>query len=364
MPWPKAEVKGYELYPYHQGFDVNIKDLSQVSISEETEKIKINNYHLRPNLKFTDAYSHLMAQRLAWMMLKKPRYHDVAPLLLMEAVNCDESFVERELESKIAGYVAPQGLHLHTYMDPRSTTSRTKNLYAVSLFLGLQTADYNLHFNQAREPYYNTGAAGPHRHDTSIARMAQGVLMEEFSKKFPELKQYYRISRGVSEFFSPQDFSCIDDIAGQVYMEKIEDKHKLCAQLKSIYSGGKRTSALRVNAPRIEPLPRFTKDAGKLLLTNLMAQLPGRKGERVEPGRALLDACVGCHGSNSYLPPAYQFLSSEIRLQQEMKVHPDFIWRVTTYLESGRMPKGFPLSDDQVTQLQNYFFDLYKNALH
>lgn len=369
LPWPKVRTDEYALYPYHEGFDIKTTDLTQVPLWRETEKIKINNYDLRPNLKFTDTFSHLMAQRLAWELLRKPQYHQIAPILMMEAARCDDSMVSAELTRRLPGYVDLPDDFTSTFMDPRTHQSQTRHLYAAGLLLDISTADFGMHFTDHDNPYYNTGAAGVNRRDTSIARMAQGVLMDELAREFPTLKKYYRRARGVSEFFAPQDFSCVDDVAGPVVLDTIEAQAAICTELSAIASSSRRTSvASNVAAPMsayadIEPLVQPKPNDIATATARMRSDLSQRYVGASDPaafarGQSLLQTCTNCHGASSSLPRPYQFLRNELTLRSRLHNEPVFIWTLLTYLESGRMPKNSSLSREQILDLQAYFLEI------
>lgn len=361
LPWPKSQDPAYALYPFHEGFPEEKVLSGRYSLSEETKQIKIRNYHLRPNLKLTDAYSHLMAQRLAWRFLHSAEYREVAPLLMMEAANCGSKEVAEGLEKALPGYRSPPPLHRHTFMDPRSEMSWTKQLFAVGKRIGIGTREWTMHFNDTNDPYYNTGAAGDEGRDISIGKMAQGVLLSHLADTYPNLKPHFRMARSVSKFFAPQDFSCIDDVAGQIAIDDGRNQALLCTQLAEIAKKGKNSKYAKLRMPENSSDEQAeevnSQIAGDELLARLARGLAPAKPVEIERGKALVESsCKGCHGETKLLPGTYHFLKDEQFFADQL-ANPAFLWTAIAYVESGRMPKGSKLTEDEKRAVQLYLLD-------
>ena len=362
LPWPKGKDPAYALYPFHEGFPEEKARSGRYSLKEETEQIKIRNYHLRPNLKVTDAYSHLMAQRLAWRFLKNAEYRKVEPLLMMEAANCGPEKVKKGLERELPGYKTPAPLHRHTFMDPRSEMSWTKQLFAVGERLGIEAREWAMHFNEPGEVYYNTGAAGDEGRDISIGKMAQGVLLSHLAETYPELKSEFRMARSVSKFFAPQDFSCIDDVAGQISIDSMAQKDALCKRLEAIAKerGSSRYAKLDLKLSESRVAENSAEFSGEELLAKLMNGFPAAGKADSEHGRKLVEAsCKGCHGDTKLLPGTYHFLKDERSFAESLS-NPAFLWTAIAYVESGRMPKGQTLTEKEKQAVQLYLLELAK----
>jgi len=364
LPWPVGGNPAYALYPFHEGFPEEKLRTGRYSISEETKQIKIRNYHLRPNLKLTDAYSHLMAQRLAWRFLRSPEYRKVAPFLMMEAANCGAEKVAAALEGALPGYKSPAALYLHTFMDPRTEMSWTKQLYGVGERLGIQPREWTMHFNSPADPYYNTGAAGDSGRDISIGKMAQGVLLSHLAGTYPELQKDFRMARSVSKFFAPQDFSCIDDVAGQIAIDEIGQKNRLCERLSKLGAEGAGSAYAKLEIPvENEPGTVAEETIGPHeLLARLGSKLESiqnlSREKEVHRGRELVtSSCKGCHGETNLLPKSYHFLADEAELESRLRRFPEFLWTAISYVESGRMPKGQKLKEDEKRAIQLYLLD-------
>ncbi|OQW51595.1 MAG: hypothetical protein A4S09_10225 [Proteobacteria bacterium SG_bin7] len=356
LPWPKKLPPGYNEYPYNS-IERLVKSTEPYEVGNYLQKLKIDNYHIRANLKFTDALSHLNAQRIAYTFLRHKDYSKVAPLLAMESLSCKNLNLGEEL-SKVLGpsYTTPSYVLDASGMDPRSPDSRTLHLYSVGKVFGLGPQDWTLHFNRPDDPEYATGIQGAHGHDISIAAIVQGLLFEDTAKTVPELKGNFKLSRGVSAFFKSQNFSCIDDLGGEVEFDA-KNQEKMCATLAKVYQAGYTTSKIS-DLPALASAPENLSLKMVVEKINLVSNISNIKdGEK-----NIQTYCTACHTKNSYLPPAYHFFSSNADLKRKMQTDPQFLFKSLAYIENGRMPFGYQLSNSDRQSIQSYLINLAQGA--
>ncbi|MBL7543734.1 MAG: hypothetical protein JNL11_07945 [Bdellovibrionaceae bacterium] len=370
LPWPKNKVYGYEEYPYNL-----IERFTNETKPGQRElylrKLKTDNYHLRANLKFTDAFSHLNAQRIAHKFLRNKAYQALASTLAMEALACEKvdllPIIKKTLGDK---YGTPRYTPDSELNDPRSVDSRTLHLYNVGLQIGITPNEWTLHFNKPTEPEYATGIHGAHGYDTSTAQIVQGLLFQELAQSIPALKDKYKLTRGVSGFFNKQDFSCIDDLGGA--LEFTADNQNIMCQ--ALYSDIQKNAVTEMTIPQdslANPLPVVASETTHpssdhnpsmlVSLDHILKKIGPLKSsaDTLKIGNSLaLTYCLACHGPQSYLPQVYQFLTTEDIFRKSVTTDPMLLHRALAYTESGRMPIGYKLTKDQKTALQNYLIKL------
>ena len=375
LPWPKTKDKIYEDYPYHS---LDRKNNSPIVEEYDSyfKKVKISNYHLRTNLKFTDSLSHLNAIRISHLFLQKREYVQLSPLIAMETFQCAKFDWKSEIKQQLKKFKSPitqdfQYFNDVSSMDPRSPESRTLMLYFLGLALGITADEWTLNFNQPFNPEFATGIHGSLNRDTSTARIVQGLLMKELIKYSPELEKKFKLSRGVSDFFKGQDFSCVDNLGGEIEFEP-ENQEKICQLLEDIYKNGKlrKIRPLEINSKSsdYEKYGFNSNDLEKGLKKNdkkdaILADFVKRSKERIQKSEPLGQEyvktyCSNCHGADSYLPEIFHFWKTEESFISRLKKEPLFLIKALAYLESGRMPLGFEIDDKKRLAIQNYILSL------
>lgn len=348
LPWPKKTPEGYEEYPYNS-IDRIVKSTDPYQMESYLEKLKIDNYHIRANLKFTDALSHLNAQRIAYNYFRHKDFSRVAPLLAMEGLSCKNLNLDEELTKSLGStYKASTHIQGQSVMDPRSADSRTLRLYTVGKIFGISPQEWTLHFNRPDEPSYATGIQGSFGHDTSTAAIVQGLLFENIANTVSELKGTFKLSRGVSAFFKSQNFSCIDDLGGELEFSA-KDQEKMCTILAKAYQSGY-TATKTPDLPTLEVKSESITLASLIEKINLSAKTSNKKGGE----KALKTYCIACHTQNSYLPSAYHFFSSDSDLKKKMQTDSQFLFKALSYIDTGRMPFGYKLSKKDRESIQSY----------
>lgn len=356
LPWPKRKTKDYQEYPYNH-LERFVSETKPGQRELYLRKLKTDNYHLRANLKFTDAFSHLNAQRIAYKFLRNKNYNPLAPILAMEALACEKTELAQPIRKSLGeSYGTPKYNTDSELSDPRSVDSRTLHLYNVGLKFDITPNEWTLHFNKPHEPEYATGIHGSHGYDTSTAQIVQGLLFNELAKTIPELKDKFKLTRGVSEFFSKQNFACIDDLGGALEFTS-ENQKKMCEVLSAFVQ---KTDKLAV--PPLAEAPRTTPPQPPTIkLSEILQQIIPVKtsADTLAVGSKTASTyCAACHGPESYLPEAYHFLTSEEAFKKSVTTDPMLLHRALAYTESGRMPIGYTLDKTQKIALQNYFIKL------
>jgi hypothetical protein len=217
-------------------------------------------YATRPNLKFTEVLSKLLARRNFRRLASKPEYKSVELLLAVEAAYCTEPspqygqtgappMSKEELDQMISKfvplYIRPQDSEAKVvnlrgqeffHHDPRHSSSRAQALFGVWKALSLTGADWTLVPFEFSEPNYETGAglgdnvAFPA--DLPMTAYTQTQILESAISSLNEkaLGNLFTKSKGESADFG-EHFSCIDQLGGPISFKTNEDWKKLCKGL-------------------------------------------------------------------------------------------------------------------------------------
>ncbi len=360
LPWPKVIPPGYEYYPYHA---LTRPNSSENPYTNETyiRDLKTTNYHVRPNLKFTDTMSHLLARRLSARFSEQPDYQKVASLIAMETLECEGTDLDAEI-SKVVGkrYKKTSFIESMSMMDPRSANSRSRRLYNLGRALGIEPDEWTLNFNRPLDPEYGTGVQGAYGQDTSVARMVQSLLFEKLATDVPDLRGNFRLSRGISAFFKGQNFSCVDDLGGAIEFDSTEKRLAMCSALSRSHRervGEKMAAQIKTRLAPIKSPEPARKPSLKIVRTKVGENFKSTSVELVKQGETVARTyCVSCHGASSYLPSPYHFLKSQGAFHSALNTDPTLLFRVMAYIDSARMPMGQTLADSDRRALQHYLF--------
>jgi len=300
LPWYTGSAKEYEHYPY------STEDKSQ-------------NYDLRPNAKFTDIYSHLMAQRLARRFEEQPAYPRIKYRMLAESLDCPHSrpnFDSAATYEKYFHQDLKQGGALRTYGEK----------------LGIPLADFTMHFRSNGNFKYATAVEAEQSvqwfrgNDATIYELTEGELLRGMAAESAEFKPFLELGRGVTNRFGDR-FSCIDDLGGRISLNE-NGISKLCAKLKEKEEEmlAPPNADISANAETCEEpkadtghaLPGLLGDALKILEAAEPASLDPI---RVQHGKDTLQkSCVHCHspGSPKALKPELQFFGNEKEMKKAL----------------------------------------------
>lgn len=371
LPWPRKVLPGYEHYPYHVLTKPPAGE-NPYANQKYIRDLKTTNYHVRPNLKFTDTFSHLLAQRLTWNLLRERDYQRVAPLLAMESLGCKDLDLSSELQKTLGTrYKKPSFLKALNSMDPRSPTSGSLQLYTVAQILGVKPDEWTLLFNDPLNPEFATGVQGAYGQDNSVARLVQSLLLQELAKSVPGLNENFRLSRGVSAFFKDQNFSCIDDLGGAIEFDTAENQTAMCTALTKAYRDGvgekiplaARPPSLGAKAPTTPSTASMPSPTLKGVRTTIAQAMTANSQNTAGGGKVLQMYCTTCHGKESYLPSDYRFFTSDTTFKKMVVDDPMLLFRAMAYIQNGRMPLGYKLKDEERRGLQSYLLKIAGGSL-
>jgi mono/diheme cytochrome c family protein len=308
-------------------------------------------------LKFTDAFSHLLARRLVSRFAQQKDYLRVAPLLAMESLGCEEVDLDAEL-AKILGrqYKKPSFNEGMSPMDPRTANSRSLRLYTVGRLLGIEPDEWTLNFNRPLDPEFPTGVQGAYGQDNSVARLVQSLLLERLAADVSGLKGNFKLSRGVSEFFKGQNFACVDDLGGALEFDSIEKQKLMCSALLKAQKEkvGEKIQVLAKETSLIDGSPQVSLKKVNAALREDFKNSPA--GLVAKGSNVAQMYCAACHGATSYLPAHYHFLTTPAAFKKAAAQDPLLLLRVMAYTESARMPMGQTLATEDRKALQLYLF--------
>ena len=363
LPWPKENIDpAYDHYPY--------------SLVRKT-----NNYHLRPNLKFTEIQSHLMGKRIARKFLSIPRFKKLRMLALMDALGCNVPDIDQQIKKVFPKYKAPNYVeavpedHLEIFMKeyqaqdfdgysaqqfnqfllpfhPGSKEGKGARLYALGKALNFQDADWtmtNYDFMKPKTPLYNTGISSTKRSrvgDIPIFRMAQGEIFRSIADDYPDLKAYLILTRGESSVFG-EKFSCIDDLGGEINLTDPSQIATVCQIVQE-----------KMDLENKLPRPSYPSIAETIRNSKREIVKRDLTPELVEKGRLIAqDTCFRCHSSRGHLPNSYQFFNDEISASDTFKKDTHFLDIVFGRIDAklGEMPPDTDLPAEDRQALKSYF---------
>lgn len=221
-------------------------------------------YATRPNLKFTEIMSKLLARQNFRKLKEDPKFADVASLLAVEAASCtdvdpsltdvrDPLLKKSELDRMLSAYfpnstykrpsddqAASVELRGYSYShhDPRHSSSRAQALFDVWQALGGNGGEWTLTPFEYEQPQFETGAGpGDNRFfpaDLPLTAYAQYEIIKYAVDqiKDPQLKAYFSRATGESDDFG-KHFQCIDELAGPVVFRDETSWKNLCSALIS-----------------------------------------------------------------------------------------------------------------------------------
>jgi hypothetical protein len=235
-------------------------------------------YATRPNLKFTEVLSKLLARRNFRRLSSDPAFADLKLYLAVEAAYCTDPSLQfqgrgkamlskKELDEMIAkrlpNYSRPAESTAKPVMlrgnqflhhDPRHSWSRAQALFGVWQALGWSGGEWTLVPFEYDEPQYETGAGpGANRAfpaDLPLTAYAQFEIIDAAVSGLNKenLKSTYEKSPGESMDFG-EHFACIDKLAGPVSFPSDEAWKTLCTELvaaaKTAHANAPATRATR-----------------------------------------------------------------------------------------------------------------------
>jgi len=238
-------------------------------------------YATRPNLKFTEVLSKLLARRNHRRLQAEPQFKDLNLYLALESAYCTDPsppfkaggkapFSKQELDQMIAkllpNYVRPEDtdakpvdLRGRSFLhhDPRHSSSRAQALFGVWKAFGWSGGEWTMVPFEYDQPQYETGA-GPGANkafpaDLPLTAYTQFEILDSAvsALRDPSLRQTYQKSKGESADFG-EHFACVDRLAGPVSFTSKEAWQKLC---DGLIIAARKADQIVQAAPRIRGLP-------------------------------------------------------------------------------------------------------------
>jgi hypothetical protein len=217
-------------------------------------------YATRPNLKFTEVLSKLLARRNFRRLEAEPSYSDLRLYLAVEAAYCTDPSLQfqargkpilskKELDEMIAkllpNYARPKDAEAKPvdlrgnqflHHDPRHPNSRAQALFGVWKALGWSGGEWTMVPFEYDEPQYETGA-GPGTNqafpaDLPLTAYTQFEILDSVVATLPDqtLRSTYERSAGEAADFG-EHFACIDKLAGPVSFNSTDSWKRLCNAL-------------------------------------------------------------------------------------------------------------------------------------
>ncbi len=369
LPWDQAanvREDSRAFYPYSN----NAQDIGADGFQD---------YALRTNARFTDTYSHLMAERNAGLLKQGKDYDKIKYFIALEESGCWDSSDEAKLKTLMPNLTidrtvnnpAPRGQDFSI-----EATAPVLNSYAKSI--GINGKDWTMEFMEQSNPNYNAVMFyGSGQGDAKIFDVTAGNVMRDIASTDPTVAPVVNqnISRGITEVFGPR-FSCIDDLGGAV-APSLQGNQELCTALRDAndrniasFTEIPRDSTTACEDCETAATPSVPQD-----LASLAAQMVATyTADQIERGKALVQeggkgACVTCHGPEAdQLPTQFQFISSETDPNREESLAvlrskpPEFIEKLNKrLLERKNMPPppmGADMTDADREAVRAYMMSL------
>ena len=338
LPWPKGTVDDdYKYYPY--------------STVDRT-----SDYGVRRNLKLTETMSRMTARQIASRLEKDPRFWRIKYLLAMEAAggcgfNLDDEFSNaipgyRSLPTR-STYEAPSSVGYFAASDPLNPESSATRLYSVSQMFGLNPGDWSLQ-KRSTDPYFESAIPiknGSGITDGSIVKTVQAEIVQDIAKEVPELGSQVQKNRGVEGFFG-KNFSCLDDLPGQIDIPSTKD---YCKILEKKYKQAKK-EAKTCPIEKVMPGAPIQADELNQILSKIPDDSPkvAPAPSSPEHGKQIVSAtCKRCHSQEGGMPERMQFFESEEKTESRL-TDPAFADLVANHLHAQngatQMPPTGPLN--------------------
>lgn len=227
LPWPQGAVKEeWRNYPF--GVEMRSKT-----------------YSLRPNLKFTEISSHLLAQKNFKRMKRHEHYERIKRLLALEAARCEYPGLHDKIKSILPDYSKADESQAHIPIlrgkpvpqnEPRHPASGAQVLFSASLEMGFQPGDWTLLFGESDRSDFETGAGREgnldfEEGDLPLTAFVHNEILKDMATVLPKIKGEFSSTRAESEYFGEQ-FGCIDEIIGATKYTSGDSHDKICKALK------------------------------------------------------------------------------------------------------------------------------------
>ena len=298
----------YDYYPYSE---FPRQEIAPSGKRRDIEEFGMMNYSLRPNLRFTDTYSHLLAQSLAHRLKENENYDRLKYMLAMEQAQCRIS----EDEVNAVNEYLPFDLDFYLM---NKQLGGSKYLYQFSEQAGLKHADWTMEFQEKKNTNYQAAMPVGRNvsNDLSIPEVVGGEILKDIGKENSRMTKFAQenISRGVEKVFGKK-FSCIDDLGGSIVTiaRSSQSEPEICAALRAEHE---------LNLKKFTPVLKCNVGQGQMLkpiekLGAAVIKVTEEIGDSIGRGKKLVEAdskgkCVLCHSPNVELLPKHsRFIASE-----------------------------------------------------
>ena len=369
LPWAKptgAEKSQYDPAKYPNfPYSTNKNDIRGPGNDDGME-----NYYLRPNLKFTEMYARLNAKRIAGIVEKSRNYDRIKYYLGLEASGCLEPEDEKEINRLIPGmkYIYKEKDIRGGYKDPRNSSPL---LYDYGKSIGLTDADWTLEF-MGKDPSYNAAiprkaldADGVAGSDTGMAEVAGGEIVSMIAQTDPTIQPTVQdaFTRGTEEGFGPQ-WSCIDDLGGAVREGFQGSQRPLCVSIRNSLNEYLKTAQPDCDSNGMTETPTKLADD----VNDIKEKF--NKGQVKKGAEIVKNRCYMCHQADksdeSSLSDMAFFAnpnsSAEAKKNLSGRMNSRVMPNVKSRLEEGKMPpSGKPLNQEEQEAVMMYMRSLKKN---
>jgi cytochrome c2 len=367
LPWAKPtgpeksqyDPAKYPNYPY----SADKKDTRGGGNDDELE-----NYYLRPNLKFTEMYARLNAKRIAGIVEKSRNYDRIKYFLGLEASGCLKPEDEKDINRLLPGLKYTfKAKDMDGYSDPRRGSPL---LYEYGKSIGLTDADWTLEF-MGNDPTYNAAIprkaldeGGPGGSDTGMAEVAGGEIVSLIGQTDPVVQPTIKdaFTRGTEEGFGPQ-WSCIDDLGGAVRDGFQGEERPLCGSLRNSLNEYLKTAQpdCETNSTKSAPL-KLADDMGNV--SDELDKDQVKKGAEIVKNRCYMCHQAGKSDENELSDLAFFPSSNSSKKTKENlsnRLNSRVMPNVEGLLKNGEMPaSGEPLSSDDQAAVMMYMRSLKK----
>ncbi|MDO9181121.1 MAG: cytochrome c, partial [Bacteriovorax sp.] len=333
LPWADATKDqnsfesnfDYESYPYAENPQMKYAPSLK---KNDMDEFGIMNYSLRPNLRFTDTYSHLLAQQISNNLKKNSDYEVVKYLLVMEQAKCEITKKEiNNINSILPNFQLSANYDGNTYLD------KSKFLAQFAKHAGLKPVDWTMEFQEKKNSDYNAGMPSiSSERDLFIPDVVGGEILKDMGKSNPAMSTFAakNVSRSVTRVFG-EKFSCIDDLGGgvvdKVTYDPITYKPILRTQATDtdLCKALRRENDLNIIKLRNSRKNQILCDRPNVTVNEKIKNLDQKvdnvisvmMDDKVNRGKKLIETdskgkCVLCHSASAeILPKELRFIGSE-----------------------------------------------------
>lgn len=345
-------------------------------------------YDTRPNLRFTDNLARFGAQRLTRKFLEAPGFNRIRFEVAMATFNCPQIEDYNTVFKKAnPNYQAPpletaslveSIRRTHGAFSPEQERGKFRDfreLFQLGKSYGFKNSDWTLFFNDEERNSYQAPNSVDIQSD-GFGDLVQGELLKKLTQENPSLNGIVNGVNDIEEVFGVKN-ACIEEITTPVQSHEEEDEKniaKLCEELDKLRKESPKPLHQLASPNRDELLNSTVRNCleekyGPINLKFEESFIRDLTRENLDEfkydlGRSIAGTCFHCHSKgNDVLPDSVAFFDSEEATKEELRKGPEFINTVRTYINSGRMPKGIPLDQEQRDAFLYYMENQYVNAL-